>query len=249
MNNNTNMVTQIAQSVSSKIIAMANSVKTSTPTTMSDNKQTIEFISNKTSQGHSPSSNRTTSRKRHHQRKERREKKEQRREKEKMIDVLCMEAWRSTDEGDDGDGTSKEHTSTTIDASNEDKSTATETQQLLIDHQEWEHGAQEAGQEEASQQDDGLRNSGTDTDLPPLVGQQREEASSDNSMSNGSYDYHTDNDNSSIEGSDDESSNTVPGLQERRRVDSSSDEDSVQCQDHDSDHTPAGTHVPQSIDT
>ena len=157
-----------------------------------------------------------------------------------MIDVLCMEAWRSTDEGDDGDGTSKEHTSTTIDASNEDKSTAAEAQQLLIDHQQWEHGAQEARQEEASQQDDGLENSGTDTDLPPLVRRQREEASSDDSTSDGSYDYHTDNDNSSIEGSDDDSSNTV---------DCSSDEDSVQCQDHDSDHTPADTHVPQSIDT
>ena len=74
---------------------------------------------------------------------------------------------------------------------------------------------------------DDYGDSGTGTDLPPLVGRQRDEASSDDSTSDGSIDYHTDNDNSSIEGSDDESSNTVPGLQERHRVDSSSDEDSV----------------------
>ena len=65
------------------------------------------------------------------------------------------------------------------------------------------------------------------------------------------YDYHTDNDNSSIECSDAKSSNTVPGLLERRRDDSSSDEDSVYCQDHDCDHPPATAHsyVLQSIDT
>ena len=45
-------------------------------------------------------------------------------------------------------------------------------------------------------------------------------------MSEGSYDNHSDHDNSSIEGSDDEIS-TVPGLQERNRVDSCSDDDSV----------------------
>ena len=65
------------------------------------------------------------------------------------------------------------------------------------------------------------------------------------------YDYHTDNDNSSIASSDDENSNTIPGLQERSRADSSSDGDSVYRQDHECDHTPATTYrgVPQSIDT
>ena len=67
MNNNTKMVTQIAQSVCNKIVVMANSVKTSIPTTMSDNVQTTEFTGNKKSQGHPPSSNRNPSRKRHHQ--------------------------------------------------------------------------------------------------------------------------------------------------------------------------------------
>ena len=113
-------------------------------------------------------------------------------------------------EGEDGD--EKSGTSTPIDASNEEKSSAAEIQQLLTDRQQWDHEALEAGQEESSQQDDGHGNSGTDIDLLPLVGRQREEASSDNSTSDGSYDYHTDNNNSSIEDSDDESSNIVPGL-------------------------------------
>ena len=73
--------------------------------------------------------------------------------------------------------------------------------------------------------------SSTDTDLPPLVGRQREEESNDDNTSNGSYVYHTDNDDSSIESSDDEGSSTVPGVQERHRSGRSSDE------------------VPQSIDT
>ena len=60
-----------------------------------------------------------------------------------MIDVLCMEAWRSADEGDDGDSTSKEHTSTT-NSSSDDKSNEVEVQQVLIDHQQFEHGALEA---------------------------------------------------------------------------------------------------------
>ena len=59
---------------------------------------------------------------------------------------------------------------------------------------------------------------------------QREEASSNDSTSNGSYDHYTDNDNSSIKSSDDEGNSTVAGLQEHR-AGLSSDE------------------VPQSIDT
>ena len=66
----------------------------------------------------------------------------------------------------------------------------------------------------------------TDTDLPTLVGRLRNDASSNDSTSKGSYDNHTDHDNSSIEGSDDERS-IVPGLQQRDCVDSSSDDDSI----------------------
>ena len=58
------------------------------------------------------------------------------------------------------------------------------------------------------------------------MGRQRNDASSDDSSSDESYDNHSDHDHSSIEGSDDERS-TVPGLQERNRVDSSSDDDRV----------------------
>ena len=66
--------------------------------------------------------------------------------------------------------------------------------------------------------------------------------SSKDNTSNESYDYHIDNDNRSIEGGDDESSNTIPGLQERSHPDSSSDGDSVYRQDHEYDHTPVTTH-------
>ena len=170
------------------------------------------------------------------------------RETAKMVDVICMEFQRSAEEGAAGSNT-YEHTSTITDTSNEDENSAAEVQQLLIDHQKFEDEAQEARQEESVEQDDGNSDSGTYTDLPSLVGRHRDEFSSDNSTTDGSYDYHTDNNNSSIEGSDDESSNTVPGLQERRRVFSSSDEDSVESKDHDCDHTPAITHVPQSINT
>ena len=82
-------------------------------------------------------------------------------------------------------------------------------------------------QEEKTQQDDSDSDHGADTEVPSLAERQSYEASSDDNTSDESYDYHTDNDNSSIESSDDESSNTIPGLQERHRDDSSSDEDSA----------------------
>ena len=67
-------------------------------------------------------------------------------------------------------------------------------------------------------------------DLPPLVGRQRNYASSDHSSSDGSYAYNTDIDNSSIKDSDDDST-TVPGLIERYQDDSSSDGERVPCQE------------------
>ena len=103
--------------------------------------------------------------------------------------------------------------------SNDDESSAAEAHKLLIDHLQYKIEFQEAGQEEAS-------DSGTDTDLPPLMGRQRNDASSDNSSSDGSWAYHTDNDNSRIKDSDNDST-AVSGLQERFRANSSSDDDSV----------------------
>ena len=147
-----------------------------------------------------------------------------------MLDVQFIEFQRGVDVGEDGSKASREYTSTT-NASSEDESSAAEAQQRSNDLQQFEDEVQEAGQEEASQQDDSNNESGTDTEIPLLVERHRHEASSDDSTSDGSYNYHTDNNNSSIEGSDDEGSNTVPGLQERRRGDCSSDK------------------VPKSIDT
>ena len=80
---------------------------------------------------------------------------------------------------------------------------------------------------------------GTDTEVPPLAERQSYEASSDDNTSDELYDYHTDHDNSSIEGNDDESSNTVPKLQKRSRDDSSSDGVSADCHNNYSDHIPA----------
>ena len=119
-----------------------------------------------------------------------------------------MEVHRGN-EVEDGDEKPGEQISTTIDASNEDASTAAEAHQLSVDYQEWGNEVQETGQEEPDQHNDDNTEYSTNTDLPPLVGRQRNEASSNDSTSDGSYDYHTDHDNNSIEGSDDESNNTV----------------------------------------
>ena len=140
-----------------------------------------------------------------------------------MVDVLFMEFQRGIGVGEDGDKASREHTSTT-NRSSEYESSAAEAQQISNDLQQFEDEVLEARQEETSQQSKGNNESGTDTEMPPLVGRHRHEASSDDSLSDGSYNYHTDNGNSSIEGSDDEGSNTMPGLQERHHSDSSSDD-------------------------
>ena len=86
------------------------------------------------------------------------------------------------------------------------------------------------------------------------------DASSNDDTSYGSYvegeyeqqsGYHTDNDNSSIDDSDDEIDNTIQWLQGQNRDNSSSDEDSVYHYNHEYDHTPVAKHqpVPQSIST
>ena len=55
-----------------------------------------------------------------------------------------MEVHRGN-EVEDGNEKSGEQTSTTIDASNKDESTAAEAHQLLVDHQQFEYKFQEAG--------------------------------------------------------------------------------------------------------
>ena len=125
--------------------------------------------------------------------------------------------------GPNGGDSSTESTSTPTHDSSDKATSAAEEQQLADDLYQFEYEVQEAGQEEELRQDEGENGNGTDTELSPLVGRQRDDASS-NDSSEGSYN-HTDHD-SSIEGSDDERS-TVPGLQQRDRVDSSSDDDST----------------------
>ena len=51
-------------------------------------------------------------------------------ERAKMVDVMCIEFQRSTEEGEKGGNASNEHTSTTTttDASSEDESSAAEVQ-------------------------------------------------------------------------------------------------------------------------
>ena len=92
----------------------------------------------------------------------------------------------------------------------EDESSAAEAQELLSDQLYFERKVQEAYQAEDSELNY-YRDSGTDEEMPILVGRMKDDASSDDSSSNGSYPYHTDNDNSSIKDSDDDST-TVPGL-------------------------------------
>ena len=121
-------------------------------------------------------------------------------------------------------------------------------QQLLYDQLCFEDDIQEAMKEDKDQKDDSPhdRDSGTDTDteMPILVGRVRHDVSSNDDTSDGSYvvgeyeqqsGYHTDNDNSSIDDSADESNNTIPGLQEQNRDDTSSDEDSVYHHNHECD--------------
>ena len=149
--------------------------------------------------------------------------------------------------------TNKQTSTTTADVYREGASSEAEVQQLLYDHQCFEANIQEAIQEDKDQHDDSVSDSGTDTEMqmPVLVGRLCHDASSDDDTSDGSYGYHTGNDNSSIEDNDDESDNTIPGLQEQNRDDSSSNGDSVYNQNHECDHTPVAKHqsVLQSIDT
>ena len=100
----------------------------------------------------------------------------------------------------------------------------------------------------------------TDTKMPILVGGNRNDASSDDDTSDGFYvdsaneqkqGDHTNNGNISVGDSDDESNNTIPGLQERTHDNSSSDGDSEYNRNHACGHNPKGQYqlVPNSIDT
>ena len=77
--------------------------------------------------------------------------------------------------------------------------------------------------------------SNIDRELPGLVERHRHDAGSDNDSSDESYVYrgneqkqiyHTDNDNSSIKDSVSEGDNGLPGLQEKKHEDASSEDDS-----------------------
>ena len=136
---------------------------------------------------------------------------------------MAMDCGLEVEENKEDSGTS------TTGVSNKDESSAAEAHELLNDHLQHEFEFQEAGQEEAREHNDDYSDSGTDTDLPLLVRRQKNDASSDNSSSDGSYTHNTDNDNSSIEDSDNDST-TVSGLQERCRNDSGSDGECVPCQ-------------------
>ena len=96
---------------------------------------------------------------------------EQRRKKDKIIDGMLMEVHRKP-EVEDGDEQSREQTSTTRDVSNDDETSAAETQQISNDLQQFEDEFQEARQEDPDQHDDDNTEYSTDADLPPLVGRQ-----------------------------------------------------------------------------
>ena len=100
-----------------------------------------------------------------------------------MIDVLAMECQHGIGEGEDS-STESTDTPTTQDSS-EDVSSVAEAQQLANDLQQFEDAARETGWEEERQQDEGDNGYGTDTEMPPLVEQYRDDASSDGSMSAG----------------------------------------------------------------
>ena len=155
--------------------------------------------------------------------------------------MIAMDCGTAIEGGQDKLGTS------TTDVSNKDESSAAEAQELLIDQIQYETEFQAAGQEEERVQSDDYSDSGTDADMPAMVRRLRHDTRSNNSSGDGSYVYHTDNDNSSIKDSEDDST-TFPGLQERCRDDSSSDDDSVPCQEENA-HPQTATHIPHSIDT
>ena len=116
-----------------------NEFKPRTTTTPRDTEQIITFTQAETGTGKPLRCVRKTSRKRDPQRTEKRKEREQRRETDKIIDGIVKEANRGN-EDEDGDEEPGEQTSTPIDTSNEDASTAAEAHQLLVEyleHQQW----------------------------------------------------------------------------------------------------------------
>ena len=172
---------------------------------------------------------RKMSRKKHPQRRERRKVKEQQKEMDQLVDRRAMDMT--------GDSASEWR--------DEEESSIAEEYELLNDQLQREREFYEAGQAEDSDINDEYSESGTDKDMPSMVGRMEDDASSDDSSGNGSCAYHTDNDNSSIEDSDDDCS--MPGLQERSRDDSSSDNSlSVRKENVKS---PTAPKIPHTIDT
>ena len=138
---------------------------------------------------------RKTSRKKHPQRRERRKEKEQQKKMHRLGDRMVMAMNGDFDSG----------------GQDEEEGSIAEEYELVNDRLQRELEFYEAGQVEDSDINDNYSESGTDEDMPPMVGRMKDDASSDDSSGNGSYAYHTDNDNSSLEDSDDDCS-TMPGL-------------------------------------
>ena len=95
----------------------------------------------------------------------------------------------------------------------EEESSIAEEYELLNDQLQREREFYEAGQAEDSDINDDDSEPGADGEVPSMVEQVKKDASSADSSGNRSYAYHTDNDNSSIEDSDDDC--PMPGLQEQ----------------------------------
>ena len=87
--------------------------------------------------------------------------------------------------------------------------------QLLNDRQRFEDDIHEAMQEDKSQQDARDSDKVTDTEMLPLLKRLYHEASSIEDTSDELYDYYSDRNNRSIEGSDDESRCTILGQQQK----------------------------------
>ena len=127
------MLTEIGESFRQKLVAATNKFKPTT-TAPIKSEQTITFTKTAANTGKPKRCVRKTNRKRDPQRTEKRKEMEQRRKTDKIIDGILMEVHREP-EVEDGNEQSREQTSTTIDVSNEDESSAAEAQQISNDLQ------------------------------------------------------------------------------------------------------------------
>ena len=145
INTNDNTLTAIGQLVRDKIVTTIHEFKPRTTTKPTNTEQTITFTKDATVTGKKLRCVRKTSRKRNPQRAEKRKVREQQRETDKVIDGIFKVA-NSGNEDEDRDEESGEPTSTPIDVSNEETTSAAEEQQLADDLYQHEYEFYEAGQ-------------------------------------------------------------------------------------------------------